>query len=458
MLTETIASAMNREPRELQDLLADDLRNLEIRRPAVSFLLGTDEHISRERRVALTPAHVERLRRDLEAAGLRPVIYALAGAGERAEDESGPPFRDADYRDAGARVVSLEEASVLDAIDVVHALKEPTEYESRLSGPLIRIGALHLASKPSGLCHMLVRKNFAAILDGGTVGDCSYLKHGGDRTPIVGSMSRFAGSVAARKLVKALLGGGLEPGRVIVVGGGIAGTSAIQKLGPVTRELIVVDPWEPTRQRLEELLPTLGHEHFRVVPELTKDLFGGAIGVVFAHRSGAKAAEKVCHFDDIRRMPKGAAISDIAIDQGGSIAHDDYREEDNALASLDNYQQLLGDDYSYYAETNMPREEPHEASVTHGDSSLPYITALLALCAREGSATAAIEALLRHPIRHFNDAAEIAGYSLFDCVTQDLRNGLQLVFRRGHLKITDPDIEKDDTLAQWVRGCARGAG
>ncbi len=436
----------------LQGLLAEELRRLIYRTPEVTFLLGTDEHIPEERRVALTPGHVARLRRDLEAAGLTPRIFVATGAGERAA-AGGQAFHDADYRDAGARVVTLAEAAALERVDVVHALKEPTGYEGTLPGPLVRIGALHLASKPAGLCAMLGRKNFAAILDGGTVGDCSYLKYGGDRTPIVGSMSRFAGAVAGRKLVEGLSLAGIAPGRVIVVGGGIAGLAAIGRVGPKARELVVIEPLPAARERLERRLPALGFDDFRVLPRLTGDLFSDAIGVVFAHRSGARAAEKVCTFDDIRRMRSGAAIADIAIDQGGSIAHPGYREEDDAVASREKYRQLLTG-YHYYAETNMPREEPREASEVHGDSSLPYVTALLALCALCGGPEAAVRRILEKEIRHFRDPAEVAERDLMDCVIQDLRNGLQLRVDRGRLAITDPDIEKDPTLVGWVRGCA----
>ncbi len=444
--TETLNGA------RLQELLAGELARLGYREPKVTFLLGTDELIPRERRVALTPGHVARLRSDLEAGGLEPRIFVVAGAGERAAS-GGEVFRDADYRDAGARIVFLAGLAELGRVDVVHALKEPTGYESRLPGPLIRIGALHLASKPPGLCRMLGRRNFAAIFDGGTVGGCSYLKHGGDRTPIVASMSRFAGAVAGRKLVEGLDRRGVEPGRVIVVGGGIAGLAAIRQIGSKTRELVVSEPAEAARKGLAERLPALGFERFRIVPRLTGDLFSGAVGIVFAHRSGARAAEKVCSFEDIRRMRPGAAISDIAIDQGGSIAHDGYREEDDVTTSREKYRRLL-DGYEYYAETNMPREEPRQASEVHGDSSLPYVTALLALCALEGGPEAAVDRMLGMTVRHFDDPAEVAEMDLLDCVIQDLRNGLQLATAGGELRITDPDIEKDATLAQWVRGCA----
>ncbi len=438
----------------LRGWVLDALGPLDFPRRRVTFLLGTDELIRHERRVALTPLHVDRLRRDLESLGLEPRIFTLRGAGERAAGDGCRAFADAEYAAAGARLLTLGEAAAAEPFDVVHALKEPTRYESELPGPLIRIGALHLASKPPGLCRMLRRRNFAAILDGGTVGNCSYLEHGGDRTPIVASMSRFAGAVSGRQLVAALEQAGIGAGRVIVVGAGIAGMSAIEAVRPKTAQLIVVESYEPTRRRLEGDLASLGVRDFRIVRRLEDRFFDDAVGIVFAHRSGAKAAEKVCRHDQILRMRRGAAIADIAIDQGGSILHDGYSELDTVDASRAKYRALLTPDYFYYAETNMPREEPHEASRVHGDSSLPYVTALLALVAHHGGPEAAIRRILANDIRNFTPSDALPDHRAMDLLVQDLRNGVQLATDGGELLITDPDIRKDAALARWIRGCA----
>ena len=443
----------------LQALRADicrQLTELPYQRRHVHFLLGTDEHIHHERRVALTPRHIELLIDDLRAIGLEPHVYVMAGAGDRAGHGGHAPFSDADYTAAGGAVVDEQQASALQ-IDVLHALKEPTAYESRLQSPLLRIGALHLASKPPGLCDMLRQKNFAAIIDGGTVGSCAYLKHGGDRTPIVGSMSRFAGSVAARKLVEGLRSNGIDQGKIVVVGGGIAGRSAIAQLVGVASPLVVVDPWEPTRQRLASQLPAQGFDQLQIIHSLTEDAMDDAVGIVFAHRSGAKKAEKVCDYDrHIAKMRRHGAIADIAIDQGGSISHADYREEDDANTSLAKYQKLFAGDFYYYAETNMPREEPHEASETHGDASLPYILVLLGLCAHLGGPEAVSRHILEQPARSFEQTDAVADMDLLPCLVQDLRNGLQLAVQDGEVTITDADIANDDELAQWVGQCAAG--
>ena len=67
------------------------------------------------------------------------------------------------------------------------------------------------------------------------------------------------------------------------------------------------------------------------------------------------------------------------------------------------YRALLEPEYFYYAESNMPRVEPHEASEVHGDASLPYVTALLALVGSHGSPRAV--AASPEYIRLFGDRA-----------------------------------------------------
>lgn len=438
----------------LRSSIRQELDGLSYRRRQVTFLLGTDEHIHHERRVALTPRHVVLLLEDLRTVGLEPQVYVIAGAGARAGHGGQAPFADADYEAAGATVVTEQQATTLQ-VDILHALKEPTEYESLLRAPILRIGALHLASKPPGLCQMLQRKNFAAIIDGGTVGSCAYLKHGGDRTPIVGSMSRFAGSVSARKLVKGLKNNGIDQGKIVVVGGGIAGRSAIGQLVGVASPLVVVDPYAPTRVRLAEELPKQGFDRVEIVKELSEEAMDDAVGVIFAHRSGAKKAEKVCDYDrHIVKMRRQGGIADIAIDQGGSISHADYDERDDANTSLKKYQKLFAGDFYYYAETNMPREEPHDASESHGDSSLPYMLVLLGLCAHFGDPLAVSDHILERAVQKFDPSGDVQHLTLLESLVQDLRNGVQLAMRNGDVEITDHDISQDEELAGWVKECA----
>lgn len=426
-------------------------------KPRVRLLLGTDEYISFERRVALVPQHLVVLRENLAAHDLEVDLLVYRGAGERASGDGHGGFPDDAYRAVGAEIVDEDSLANQPAVDVVHALKEPTEYESLLPGPFLRLGALHLASKPPGVCAMLGRRNFAGIFDGGTVGSCAYLLDGGDRTPIVASMSRFAGRVAARHVLDALADHHLGAGKVVVVGGGVAGRAAIETVKPLVSELVVVEKYEPMHGWLAGQLAAMGIENHDIRVDLDDDAVDGAIAIIFAHRSGAQAAEKVCNIDQIRMMEKAAAIADIAIDQGGSILHPEYDERDDAVAARSKYQRIFAElGYSYYAETNMPREAPHGASEHHGEASLAYVAVLLMLSALHGGPAEAVEVVRARPMAHYTEPAAVAALDPFSAHVQDLRNGLQLTLIHDDIEITDPDVRADEHMLRWVTGCAAG--
>lgn len=435
----------------VQTQLVSELAKQDSESRPVRLLLGTDEFIRHERRVGLVPEQVDRLHRDLATVGIELHTTVVAGAGDRAA----PPFTDDDYADAGAQVLSAVEVQQQAHFDVVHSLKEPTEYEAGLPGPFLRIGALHLPTYPEGVCAMLRSKNFTAILDGAVIGNCSYRISGGDRTPIVASMSRFAGAVSGRMVVKGTTEHGLDPGKVVVVGGGVAGRSAIAEMTAQTARLVVIEPWEPMRAKLRLELPELGvpADRFEIRPALDDEALTDAIGVVFAHRTGARAAEKVCDEAQIRRMKKGAVIADIAIDQGGSIRHDGYDEADTADEARRKYKDLFAGDYLYYGEVNMPREEPHLASIHHGIAVLPYVTLLLARCARRGGPVQVAAELLALPPKTYGQD-EPFELDLVAAMAQDLRNGIPLAVRDGEVVVTDADVEADKVLSDWVHRCA----
>ena len=153
------------------------------------------------RRVGLTPSQIGQLKSEIEKCGLSLKVYVVRGAGELyKKDGKEPLYRDELYEQEGAQIVDVADLDSLRAVDVVHALKEPTSLEARLPDPFLRIGALHLAALPKGVGQVLEGKKFAALFDGSTVGDCSYRLTGGDTNPVVASMSRIAGDLAAEHL------------------------------------------------------------------------------------------------------------------------------------------------------------------------------------------------------------------------------------------------------------------
>ncbi len=241
----------------------------------------------------------------------------------------------------------------------------------------------------------------------------------------------------------------------MVVGGGIAGQSAIRELRKVAAPLVVVEPWEPMHARLTRFFVEQGlqrcrnrHQNGRRHPAATRSAWYSPTARAPAPPKRSATSSRSAPCAAAPRSPTSRST------RAASIAHPGYEDRDDAVAAREKYISLLGNDYSYYAEVNMPREEPHDASLMHGDASLPYVTALLALLGHLGTAQALSRYILSRDLKIFTDPAQVADLGLLDAFVQDLRNGLQLAFVGGELRLTDPDIAKDPVLAGWIRGCA----
>src|SRR5262249_27663256 len=102
----------------------------------------------KEHRVALTPAGAK----TLHQAGHKVLVQARAGLG------SG--FSDAQYRDAGAHIVALDQA--WDA-DLILKVKEPLAAEYGYLQKQILFTYLHLAGVPKALTDTLLRQKTTAV-------------------------------------------------------------------------------------------------------------------------------------------------------------------------------------------------------------------------------------------------------------------------------------------------------
>jgi|KBSSwiStaDraftv2_1062776.scaffolds.fasta_scaffold24200_3 alanine dehydrogenase len=425
---------------KLLDSITESGRRFQKKR--LRFLLDTDRNIENETRVGLTPEHIKKLIAALNQCGIVLEVSVAQAAGIWAG------FRDRDFEGAGAKIVDWQNLASLEPFDVVHALKEPVEHEAEIKERFIRIGALHLASRSAGVGEMLSRKKFSALFDGSTVGSCSYLLSGAEETPIVASMSQLAGMLASERILK-IGGERLRNERVLIVGAGYAGISAMLGLRDKVKSLTVVETNEQVRTQQAWLLRRLGFSEFAIVDQISTELLRGSTGVIFAHRRGADPAFKVCTVEDIMEMEQGSVVVDIAVDQGGSIACPDILPKDDVYVRIEKYKKALKN-YCYFAEPNMPCRRPREASKRHGDAVLPYIVALHLLCAEHGDPVSATEYILKKNVQRMKQREELISNDFFECVVQDLRNGLQVISDKGELKICDPAIADNAEILDFV--------
>jgi alanine dehydrogenase len=311
-----------------------------------------------EYRVGLVPAGV----RELVADGHEVFVETRAGAGIGIEDDA--------YVAAGARILATAKA-VFEAADMVVKVKEPQAVECGLmrDGQLL-FTYLHLAADPEQTA-ALVKSGCTAI---------AYETVVSDRTlPLLTPMSEVAGrmsiQVGATALQKAnggfgvLLGGvpGVQPARVVILGGGVAGTNAAQMAVGMGAQVTIVDR---SLKRLRELDAQFGNTIFtaystvETVEKLVvqSDLVIGAVLVTGA------AAPKLVTRDMVSRMEKGGVLVDISIDQGGCF--ETSRPTTHAEPTY------LVDGVVHYCVTNMPGAVPRTSTFALTNATLPYVRSL----------------------------------------------------------------------------------
>ena len=146
------------------------------------------------------------------------------------------------------------------------------------------------------------------------------------RLPLLTPMSEVAGRMAVQEGAKYLekpmgarspLGGipGVEPGNVLILGGGVVGTQAALIAAGMGADVTVMDVNLDRLRELSEFLPKnvtlLYSTVFGIRERLERaDLVIGAVLI-----SGARAPVLVRR-EDLKRMKPGAVIVDVAIDQG----------------------------------------------------------------------------------------------------------------------------------------------
>lgn len=310
-----------------------------------------------EYRVGLTPAAV----RELVARGHDVVVEA--GAGE------GAGFADAGYHAAGARIADVEEVF---AADLVIKVKEPQAAErARLRAGQVLFTYLHLAPDPDQTRDLLASGVTALAYE--TVTD----RNGG--LPLLAPMSEVAGRLApqvgAWTLQKAnggrgvLMGGvpGVAPAKVLVIGGGVVGTHAARVAAGMGADVTVLDRSLPRLRWLDDLYA----REFRSLhasQSVTEDLVAGADLVIGAVLVAGAAAPKLVRRAQLADMRAGAAIVDVAIDQGGCFETSRATTHHDPIYAVDGIM--------HYCVANMPGAVPRTATEALSNATLPFILAL----------------------------------------------------------------------------------
>jgi alanine dehydrogenase len=312
-----------------------------------------------EHRVGLVPGSV----RELAHHGHDVLVESGAGAGSGFTDEV--------YKAAGARVVGSAEEVFADA-ELIIKVKEPQPVEvGRLRAGQLLFTYLHLAAD-RGLTEGLRRSGATAIAYE-TVTDA----RGG--LPLLAPMSEVAGRmsvhVGAHYLEKGqggqgiLLGGvpGVAAAKVVILGGGVAGTNAARMAMGMEAYVTVIDKSLPRLYELDLQFGSQLHTLYSTVESIEREVLAADLVIGAVLLPGA-AAPKLVSREMVRAMRPGSVLVDIAIDQGGCFA----TSRPTTLAEPS----YLVDGIIHYCVTNMPSAVARTSTFALNNATLPFVLAL----------------------------------------------------------------------------------
>ncbi|WP_066650665.1 MULTISPECIES: alanine dehydrogenase [Sphingomonas] len=322
-----------------------------------------------EYRVGLTPPSVAELVR----AGHEVVVETRAGMGI--------DFEDADYVEAGARIVGTA-AQVFADSDMIVKVKEPQPVEiALLEARHTLFTYLHLAAdKPQAEGLM---KSGATCIAYETV-------TAPDRSlPLLKPMSEVAGrmsvQVGAHYLEKeqggrgVLLGGvpGVAPARVAILGGGVSGVNAAQMAVGMRADVTIYDI---NNARLAELDMFFSSQ--------IKTAYASSAAIAAAVRNAhlvigavlvpGAAAPKLVTREMVKTMKRGSVMVDIAIDQGGCFETSHATTHEDPVFEVDGV--------IHYCVANMPGAVARTSAFALNNATLPFALKLANLGAEAAMA------------------------------------------------------------------------
>ncbi len=312
-----------------------------------------------EYRVGMVPASVK------EAVQHGHTVYVETHAG------IGIGCSDDDYIAVGAQIVSSVKA-IFSQADMIVKVKEPQATERKLlrEGQIL-FTYLHLAPDREQT-QDLINSGAVCIAYETVTDDDGQLPLLAPMSEVAGRMTLQAGAFSLEKSrggCGILLAGvpGVEPANVVIIGGGVVGMNAAQMAVGVRANVVIIDRSLEVLRRLDRLFAgavTCIYSTYDAIEKyvLAADLVIGCVLV-----AGAQAPKLVTK-DMVHRMKSGAAIVDVAIDQGGCIETSHPTTHDNPTYITDNV--------VHYCVANMPGAVARTSTFALNNATLPYILQL----------------------------------------------------------------------------------
>ncbi len=320
------------------------------------MLIGVPKEIkTNENRVGLVPSGAEAL----VANGHQ--VFIETGAGE------GSGFSDSDYVAVGASILPTAD-DVWAKAEMIIKVKEPIKVEwPRMQKGQVLYTYFHFAADEP-----LTR----AVMDSGAIAiayETVQLPSG--QLPLLTPMSEVAGRLAVQSGAKyneklfggrgVLLGGvpGVAPAKVVIIGGGVVGINAAKMAAGMGASVTILDNSLDRLRYLDDVLPanvdTVFSNRRNILAAVADaDLIIGAVLI-----PGKKAPHLITR-EDLKGIPNGCVIVDVAVDQGGCVETIKPTTHENPT--------YLVEGVLHYAVANMPGAVPRTSTLALTNATLPY--------------------------------------------------------------------------------------
>ena len=322
--------------------------------------IGVPKEIKpQENRIGLTPDSVK----TLVSEGHEVLVENNGGF------EAG--FDNDQYKNAGAKIIE-KAADIFNDAEIIVKVKEPQKVEvEMIKENQIVYTYLHLAAAKE-LTQGLIDTKSVCIAYETVTDNNGRLPLLAPMSAVAGRMSVQAGAHCLEKNQKGrglLLGGapGVEPGNVVILGGGVVGENAAIIATGMRAKVHIVDK---SAERLKQLTEMFGD---KIIPQLSEetdieklisecDLLVGGVLI-----PGAEAPKLVTK-SMLKNMKRGSVIVDVAIDQGGCV--------ETSKPTTHAEPTYIIDDVVHYCVANMPGGVPRTSTIALNNATLPFLSKL----------------------------------------------------------------------------------
>ena len=308
-----------------------------------------------ENRVSMTPAGVEMMHQN----GHTVLVEKNAGMGSGFEDQA--------YENAGAEMIEHAK-TIYDRCEMIMHVKEPlpSEYQWLREGQIL-FTYLHLAASEELTRALMNSRSVCLAYETIQLFDGSL--------PLLTPMSEVAGRMAIQQGAKylekthgghgVLLGGvpGVDPGNVLIIGGGTVGVNAAKMACGLGARVYVLDTSIDRLRYLSDVMPA---NCFLLVsnPTTLRDQIQRADVVVGAVLIPGAKAPKLVTRDMLKTIRRGSVLVDVAIDQGGCFETSKPTTHSDPIFTVDGI--------VHYCVSNMPGAVPRTSTMALTNATIPY--------------------------------------------------------------------------------------